>query len=87
MFLADSNNLEPELYTHIKNIIGELDILFIGMECDGAPLTWLYGPLLSKPIKRSFDNNRRLSGSDSSRAWKILEKITESEYKALFFVS
>ena len=30
-----------------------VDLLFLGMECDGAPLTWLYGPLLTR---RAFLN-------------------------------
>jgi L-ascorbate metabolism protein UlaG (beta-lactamase superfamily) len=62
--VADSNNLQPTLYTHIQKLIGDLDVLFIGMECDGAPLSWLYGPFLSKPIKRGMDQSRRLNGSD-----------------------
>ncbi len=75
LFAADSNNLEPELYSNIFNNIGAVDMLFLGMECDGAPLTWLYGPLLTKPLKRSYDNNRTLSGSNFDKAWEIVEKL------------
>lgn len=74
LFVADSNNLDPSLYEHIFNYIGSIDILFLGMECDGAPLTWLYGPLLSTPLKRTYDRNRTLSGSNFEKAWKIAEK-------------
>lgn len=74
MFAADSNNLDPALYDHIFDFIGPIDTLFLGMECDGAPLTWLYGPLLSTPIKRSFDRSRTLSGSNFEKAWTIVEK-------------
>lgn len=56
-------------------------MLFLGMECDGAPLTWLYGPLLSVPLKRTYDRNRTLSGSNFYKAWKITEK---SNCKAAF---
>lgn len=73
-FAADSNNLDPSLYDHIFNYIGPIDMLFLGMECDGAPLTWLYGPLLSTPLKRTHDRNRTLSGSNFEKAWKIAEK-------------
>jgi len=74
LFAADSNNLDTSLYDHIFNYIGSIDMLFLGMECDGAPLTWLYGPLLSTPLKRTHDRNRTLSGSNFEKAWKIAEK-------------
>ena len=71
LFAADSNNLEPYLYDHIFDFIGSIDMLFLGMECDGAPLTWLYGPLLTTPLKRTHDRNRTLSGSNFEEAWAI----------------
>ena len=74
LFAADSNNLDSTLYEHIFDSIGSIDMLFLGMECDGAPLTWLYGPLLSTPLKRSHDRNRTLSGSNFEKAWAIVEK-------------
>ena len=74
LFAADSNNLDPSLYDHIFNYIGPIDMLFLGMECDGAPLTWLYGPLLSTPLKRTHDRNRTLSGSNFEKAWKIAKQ-------------
>ena len=64
---ADSNNLEPRLYEHIHEIIGDLDILFLGMECDGAPMSWLYGPLLTQALDRKHDQSRRLNGSTYER--------------------
>lgn len=66
--VADSNNLQPKLYDHLHDLFGELNVLFIGMECDGAPLTWLYGPLLTKSIPRKMDQSRRLDGSNFERA-------------------
>ena len=74
LFAADSNNLDASLYDHIFDHIGPVDMLFLGMECDGAPLTCLYGPLLTKSLKRSYDNNRTLSGSNFEKAWSIAEK-------------
>lgn len=68
MFAADSNNLDELLYQHIFDVIGVIDVLFIGMECDGAPLTWLYGPLLTHSLSRGFDQSRRLSGSNFDKA-------------------
>lgn len=74
LFAADSRNLDSLLYENIFQHIGPIDILFLGMECDGAPLTWLYGPLLTKALKRSYDKNRSLSGSDFERAYSIAQK-------------
>ena len=76
MFAADSNNLDSYLYKHISEVIGPVEMLFLGMECDGAPLSWLYGPYLSSPISRGFDRKRTLSGSNFKKAWAIVEKIS-----------
>jgi L-ascorbate metabolism protein UlaG (beta-lactamase superfamily) len=73
LFMADSRILEPALYKHIYDQIGKVDVIFLGMECDGAPLSWLYGPLLTKKIARDQDNTRRLSGSDCSRGMALID--------------
>lgn len=73
-FGVDSNNLDFFLYEHIFRSIGAIDVLFLGMECEGAPLSWLYGPLLSNPLRRTYDRNRTLSGSNFEKAWQIVEK-------------
>lgn len=75
MFAADSNNLDEYLYDNIFSAIGTVDTLFVGMECKGAPLTWLYGPLITGTLTRQHDNSRRLSGSNSAKAWSIVNKL------------
>ena len=75
LLVADSENLEPKLYDHIRHCIGEVVVLFIGMECDGAPLSWLYGPLLTKPLARKVDQSRRSNGSDFPKALSIVDKL------------
>ena len=70
---ADSNNLEPRVYEHVHGLIGDIDLMFLGMECDGAPLTWMYGALLMKPLDRKTDQSRRLSGSDFEKALAIVD--------------
>ena len=72
---ADSANLDNELYRHVHDIVGDIDLLFLGMECDGAPLSWVYGQLLTKPLDRRNDQSRRLSGSDYERAWAIVKQL------------
>jgi hypothetical protein len=73
LFAADSCNIEPELYRHVQREIGDVDVIFLGMECDGAPLTWLYGPLLTRPVERAMSDSRRLSGSDYKQAINIVD--------------
>jgi len=72
IFAADSCNLVPELYRKIHPLTGDVDILFLGMECDGAPLSWLYGPLITAKITREMDSSRRLAGSNYSQGLEFL---------------
>ena len=69
MCAADSNNLMPEVYDYVRQNMGPTDILFLGMECAGAPMSWLYGPLLTKPLERRMDQSRRLDVPIVSAAW------------------
>ncbi|HZN92279.1 MAG TPA: MBL fold metallo-hydrolase, partial [Myxococcales bacterium] len=75
MFLADSNNLDPQLYEHLRDLHGPADTAFIGMECEGAPVSWAYGPLLFGTVTRSMDQARRTGGSDAARALKVLQAL------------
>lgn len=79
MCAADSNNIEPKLYEHLHRIIGDVDILFLGMECDGSPLSWLYGPLMTKPMARKLDQSRRLNGSDYQRGIDIVKQLNPKQ--------
>ena len=72
---ADSNNIEPRLYAHLQEFVGRTDVVFIGMECDGAPLSWLYGPLLTRPLARKMDQSRRFDGSTFEKAIDIVERL------------
>ncbi len=72
---ADSSGIEPELYGHTAEVVGAADIAFLGMECDGAPLTWLYGGLFMQPVSRKMSITRKLSGSNAVQASGIVEKL------------
>jgi hypothetical protein len=76
MFTVDSDCRDPALYHRImRRIDRPIDALFLGMECRGAPLTWLYGALLTRSVSRPHDESRRLSGSDCERAWSLIEAV------------
>jgi L-ascorbate metabolism protein UlaG (beta-lactamase superfamily) len=79
LFVADSCNIEPETYELIHREIGDVEVLFIGMECDGAPLSWLYGPLLTQRVERAMDESRRLSGSNCAQGMRMIEAFNCQE--------
>ena len=72
---ADSSNLEPRLYEHIRRQVGDVDVLFLGMECDGAPVSWMYGPLLPRPRDRMLDHSGLRAGSECARARDFVERF------------
>lgn len=75
MFLADSCNVEPRLYQHLHDRFGDVRAVFLGMECNGAPVSWAYGPLLLRRLERACDESRRLCGSDYEQAIAIVDAI------------
>ncbi len=76
---ADSASLDERMYRHIRQVIGPLDLLFIGMECVGAPMSWIYGSLFSKPIPRVINESRRFNGSDFESARKLVSIFEPSD--------
>lgn len=72
---ADSNNVEPALYENLYRAIGNVDVIFLGMECVGGPLTWLYGPLLFGPLARKMDQSRRFDGSNYEKAIGMVDLL------------
>lgn len=79
LFVADSCNVAAKLYEHVQAVLGDVDVLFLGMECDGAPLSWLYGPLLTEAIDRDKDFSRRLAGSNFERGKALVEAFSPKE--------
>jgi L-ascorbate metabolism protein UlaG (beta-lactamase superfamily) len=75
LLAADSCNIEPKLYEHLHEHVGDIDTLFLGMECAGAPLTWVYGPLLVQRPERGMDESRRLNGSNYEQALNIVQRF------------
>jgi L-ascorbate metabolism protein UlaG (beta-lactamase superfamily) len=79
LLAADSNNIEPRLYERVFEVVGDILVLFLGMECDGAPMSWVYGPLLTRPLDRKMDQSRRLSGSNYDRAIQLVSQFNCKE--------
>jgi L-ascorbate metabolism protein UlaG (beta-lactamase superfamily) len=72
---TDSRNVSPELYEKVHDIVGDIDALFLGMECDGAPLSWMYGQLCTRRMAREMDQSRRLNGSDYKLGMEIVNQL------------
>ncbi len=75
LMAADSNAIEPRLYDHVHAMVGDIDVLFLGMESEGGPLSWLYGPLMPTPLPRKMDQSRRLNGSNAERGTEIVRRL------------
>jgi L-ascorbate metabolism protein UlaG (beta-lactamase superfamily) len=76
---ADSSGVDPGPYRHIRSHLGTADMAFLGMECDGAPLTWLYQALLTRPIPKRMSDSRKLSGSNAVQAADIVTELGARE--------
>ena len=76
---ADSSNLDPNMYRHIHKAVGDIDLLLIGMECVGAPYTWMYGALSTKKISKKIKESRRLNGCDSDLAYGMTQIFNPGE--------
>ena len=76
---ADSSGIDPKLYRYVKGHLGTADFAFLGMECDGAPLTWLYQALLTIPVTKKMSNSRKLSGSNAEQAAAIMVELGAKE--------
>ena len=79
LFAADSCNVSPRLYERIHKVMGDIDIVFLGMECEGAPLSWLYGPLMPEALPRDKDESRRLAGCNFEQAKALVDIFKPSE--------
>jgi L-ascorbate metabolism protein UlaG (beta-lactamase superfamily) len=76
---ADSSGIDPVLYRYIRSHLGDVDMAFLGMECDGAPLTWLYQGLLTRPVTKKMSDSRKLSGSNAAQAAAIMTELRADE--------
>ncbi|NCN27963.1 MBL fold metallo-hydrolase [bacterium] len=74
-FGADIRLVSEKLVQRIAEEVGSVDSLYLGMECEGAPLSWVYGALLDESLVRRNDQQRRLNGSNSKEASFLLKAL------------
>ena len=68
LFATDVALPESAFYDRLADVVGEVDALFIGLECVGAPVSWLYGSILRSLPTHEQNQSRRMIGSDASMA-------------------
>jgi len=78
-FAADATNINPGMYERVTAMLGTIDTLFIGMECVGAPVSWMYGAFFTHRLQRKLDQSRRLKGSNYEQALDIVRAMGPSE--------
>lgn len=79
LFAADSCNVAPKLYDRIRAKVGDINVIFLGMECHGAPLSWLYGPIMPETLNHDQDQSRRLAGCDFEQAKALIDVFNPSD--------
>jgi L-ascorbate metabolism protein UlaG (beta-lactamase superfamily) len=79
LFAADSNCLDKRMYENLRQQYGAIKVVFLGMECVGAPLYWVYGPLLPKLPDRKQCETRRSKGSDANAAMQLLNAVQSEQ--------
>lgn len=79
LFAADSNCVDGVLYRNLRQSIGDVDTVFLGMECVGAPLSWLYGALMPFRLPRNLDQSRRTKACDADAALTMLTELGSSQ--------
>lgn len=72
---ADSCSLDVKVLEKIHDEFGQVDVLFIGMECDGAPVSWFYGALFTTPLEREMDYSRQGSACNHRRASETVRAL------------
>lgn len=75
LFGADSNCLDQRMYKNLRQALGRIETVFLGMECVGAPLSWSCGPLFPFKPPHHIEHTRRYQGCDSKAALEILETV------------
>lgn len=73
--MADACMLDNRITDHVIRLYGKSDVLFLGMECEGAPASWIYGPLFTRPLPRDVDQSRRARGSNFEEAVALVERL------------
>ncbi|WP_405620838.1 MBL fold metallo-hydrolase [Streptomyces sp. NBC_01508] len=76
---TDSSGMDPAPYRRIRQNLGTADYAFLGMEREGAPLTWLYQALLPQLGAEKTSNSRKAPGLSAEQAVAIMTDLGVGE--------
>lgn len=75
LFGADSDCLDRAVYDRVRRALGCIHSVFLAIEPEGAPLSWVNGPLLPHPPSPEIDRQRRYHACDVARALNLTEAV------------
>lgn len=75
LFGSDSNCLDRGIYENVRAALGPIQTVFLGMECVGAPLSWLYGAMMPIRLQASLDQTRRTQACDAARGHELVRAL------------
>jgi L-ascorbate metabolism protein UlaG (beta-lactamase superfamily) len=75
LFAADSDCLDADVYKHVRQELGDVDTAFVGMESEGAPLSFAFGSLLPQKPTREQENSRRQHGCNAARGIRLCDAL------------
>ncbi len=75
---VDTRVPNVEMFASLSEALGPPDLFFAGLECDGAPLSWLYGPLLPEAVAPEVSRSRTLSAADSEEVIHLMDALRPS---------
>ena len=76
---ADARNVDTQMYRHVRRWLGSVDAAFIGLECEGSPLTLANGPYLARPATPDEAESRRTNASDCDCALGIISALEPTQ--------
>ncbi|QMV12912.1 MBL fold metallo-hydrolase [Vibrio spartinae] len=75
LILSDSKFIQEEIYQYLFKHSLKVSKMFVGMECEGAPYTWLYEPILNQGYQPEYAKNRRLIGCNGNETEQLIQLI------------
>jgi L-ascorbate metabolism protein UlaG (beta-lactamase superfamily) len=75
LFAADSDCLDPDVYARVRQELGPVDTAFVGMESEGAVLSFAFGSLLPQKPTREQEQSRRQHGCNAARAITLCDTL------------